>query len=142
MRLRVFVCAGLFAAGAAAAQEPKKSGTGKPTLTVTGCLDGGFLRVSESDYIGSYTERYRLHASKQVLKEMAAKHHNHVIEVTGTVTDVGNTNHTGQTVQLGKKTKVYTGSKDIPRAPTGKDDPILDVLSFVEKKGNCIGKAR
>ena len=62
--------------------------------------------------------------------------------VTGTVTDVGNTNHTGQTVQLGKKTKVYTGSKDIPRAPTGKDDPILDVLSFVEKKGNCIGKAR
>ena len=142
MRIRLFVCAGLFAAAAAAAQEPKKAGNGKPTITVTGCLDGGFLRVYESDYIGSYTERYRLHASKQLMKEITSKHNNHVIEVTGTVTDVRGNSHTGQTVQLGKKTKVYTGAKDIPRVPSGEDDPTLDVLSFVEQKANCIGKSR
>ena len=137
MRLRVFVCAGLFAAGAAAAQEPKKPGTGKPTLTVTGCLDGGFLRVSESDYIGSYTERYRLHASKQVLKEMAAKHHNHVIEVTGTVTDSGDATHMGSTIAVGKKTTITTGAKDLPISPSGAGDPTLEVDSFKDLKDRC-----
>ena len=66
------------------------------------------------------------------MKEMTSNHHNHLIEVTGTVTDVGNNSHTGKTVQLGKKTKIYTGTKDVAQVPTGQDDPTLDVLSFVE----------
>ena len=138
MRIKVFVCAGIFAAVAAVSAQDRKSGEGKPTITVTGCLDGGWLRVHESDSKGSYTERYRLHASKQLMKEVTSKHHNHVIEVTGTVTDAGENSHTGQTVQLGKKTKVYTGAKDIPRTP-GREDPTLDVVSFVEQKENCKG---
>jgi hypothetical protein len=122
-----------------AAQGPKKTGKGKATITVTGCVEGGWLRVREVDPSGSYTERYRLHGSKQLLKEMSSKHNNHVLEVTGTVTDVGGNTHAGQTVQVGKKTRVYVGTKEVPQVPSGQEDAILDVLSYVEQDHSCKG---
>jgi len=124
---------------AVAAQGPKKTGNEKATITVTGCVEGGWLRVREVDPSGSYTERYRLHGSKQLLKEMASKHNNHVLEVTGTVTDVGGNTHAGKTVQVGKKTRVYVGAKDVPDVPSGQEDAILDVLSYVEQDHTCKG---
>ena len=121
-----------------ASQEPKKSDNDNKTITVTGCLDGNVLRVHPSGP-GSYIERYRLHASKQLLKEMTKEHQNHVLEITGVVTDTGDTTHRGKTVQVGKKTTIYTGAKEVPQAPSGQNDPILDVLSYREQEALCKG---
>ena len=128
-----------LAVATATAQGPKKTGKEKATITVTGCVEGGWLRVREVDSAGSYTERYRLHGPKQLLKEMSSKHNHHVLQITGTVTDVGGNTHAGQTVQVGKKTRVYVGEKDVPQVPSGQEDAILDALDYVEQDHSCKG---
>jgi hypothetical protein len=123
----------------AASQEPKKSDNDNKSITVTGCLEGSYLRVHESDSTGSYVERYRLHASKQLMKEMLSKHDNHVLVVTGHVTDVPGTEHAGHTTNIGKKTSVYVGAKDVPVASKG-ETPTIDVASYTEQEQSCPGK--
>jgi hypothetical protein len=108
----------------------------KPIITVTGCVDGSWLRVRSADPLGSYTERYRLVGSKQLLKEIAAQYKGHVIEVTGPVTDTRATTHRGKTIQVGKKTRITTGAKDVPSVPTG-NDPTLGVDSYRDLKASC-----
>src|SRR5215471_6019668 len=141
MRSRLLVCAVTLASvsGLAAFQEPKKSDKDKSTITVTGCVDGSYLRVHAVDTVGSYTERYRLAGSKQLLKEMASSAQGSLIEVTGRVKDARGTEHEGQTVQIGKKTKIYTGAKDIPRAPKGDDTSTLEVTSYRKMQEACKG---
>jgi hypothetical protein len=124
------------AAGPTGQGQKEKKTSDKPVITVTGCVDGSWLHVRAADPGGSYTERYRLRGSKQLLKEIAAQYNGHLLEVTGAVTDTANTTHRGKTVQVGKKTKIYTGAKEIPDKPSG-DDPTLDVASFVELKESC-----
>ena len=138
MRSVLFICAAVLAVGAnpGATQEKKKTDTDKPMITVTGCVDGSWLHVRKSDAVGSYAERYKLRGSKGLLKEIASKHDGHVVEVTRAVTDTANTVHRGKTVQVGKKTRIYTGAKDIPSTPSG-DDPTLEVGSYRELKATC-----
>jgi len=140
MRMKLFACAYLLAASAALtgrAQEPPKKPTDDRTITVTGCVDKSYLHVKAVDSAGGYVERYKLRGSKQLLKEIAAKYDRHELEVTGVVTDLtGNTEHRGKTVQVGKKTTIHTGAKDIPRIPTG-SDATLEVQSFRELKDRC-----
>lgn len=120
------------------AQDEKKMKNDKPVILVTGCLDGSSLRVSAADTVGGgYVERYRLHGTKSLLKEMAAKYNGHQIEVTGAVTDTGNTTHRGKTIPVGKNGRIYTGAKEVPARPTGSGDPILDVASFRELTAFC-----
>ena len=109
-------------------QEPKKSDKDNKTITVTGCVEGGYLRVHEMDTKGSYTERYRLAGSKSLLKELASQQHGHLLEVTGRVVDAPGTEHAGHTSQVGKKTTIYTGAKDVPTIPTG--DTTSALISF------------
>ena len=109
----------------------------KPVITVSGCMDGSWLRVNRADPVGSYAERYKLRGSKQLLTEMRKEYQGHSIEVTGTVTDTGNTTHTGTSVDLGKKTRVTVGAKDVPQHPSGTDDPILDVQAYRDLKETC-----
>jgi hypothetical protein len=140
MRIGLFVCAALAACAfsSGAQDQPKKKSDGeKPVILVTGCVEGSWLRVKSADTIGSYTERYRLRGSKQLLKELAQQYNGHLLEVTGAVTDTGNTTHRGKTIQVGKSTRIYTGAKDVPTAPTGTGDPILEVGSFRELKASC-----
>ena len=124
------------AVSVAAAQDDKKiqKDKEKPVIVVAGCLDGSWLRV-EPGY--GYVERYRLHGTKTLLKEMASKHNGHVIEVTGAVTDTGNSTHRGKTIPVGKSGRIYTGAKEVPPLPTGSGDPILDVASFQELSRSC-----
>src|SRR5262245_54682196 len=140
MRTGLFVSAAIVAAAATvhAGQEEKKQ---KPpddrTITVTGCVDKGYLHVKAVDSVGSYVERYRLRGSKQLLKEIAAKFDKHLLEVTGVVDDIdGNAVHRGKTVQVGKKTRITTGAKDVPQQPTG-SDATLEVQSYRELKDVC-----
>ena len=138
MRTGLFICAALLAAAADRLphQEKKKDKTDKPVITVTGCVDGSWLQVRAADPLGSYTERYRLVGSKQLLKEIAAQYKGHVIEVTGPVTDTAATTHRGKTIQVGKKTRITTGAKDVPSIPAG-NDPTLGVDSYRDLKASC-----
>src|SRR5215203_7268164 len=99
MRIPLCLCATLLAATALVAQEKKTSG--KPIITVRGCVDGVWLQVRSvgSGNAGNYVERYRLIGPKQLLKEMSAQVKGHEIEVTGQVTDSGSTTHMGKTTQ-------------------------------------------
>ena len=118
-------------------QDPKKSDAGKPIITVTGCVDGSWLHVRKVDGVGSYATRYKLRGSKQLLKELATTHKGHLLEVTGAVTDSSSTTHRGKTIQVGKKTRIHTGVKDVPQVPAAGEDPSLAVDSFSDLKESC-----
>jgi hypothetical protein len=132
--MRLLICAAILAmtANPDGAQEKKKSADDRPILTVTGCVDGSWLHVKG----GSYTERYKLRGSKQMLKELASKYRGHFIEVTGAVTDTGDATHRGKTIQIGKKTRITTGAKEVPQVPSGSDASI-DVSSYRDLKPSC-----
>jgi hypothetical protein len=139
MRTRLLICASLVAAAAAslgAIQNPKKDDADKPIITVTGCVDGSWLHAHYADTSGSYTERYKLRGSKQLLKEISSQYRGHLLEVTGAVTDTAATAHRGKTVQVGKKTRIYTGAKEVPNFPSG-IDPILEIASYRDLKDSC-----
>jgi hypothetical protein len=138
MRTKLFAVSVILAAVAAhAGQEPKKKSADDRTITVRGCVEKSYLYVNAADAVGSYAERYKLRGSKQMLKEIAAKFDKHLLEVTGVVTDLtSGTTHRGKTVQIGKKTTIYTGAKDVPTVPTG-SDATLDVQSYRELKDTC-----
>ncbi len=141
MRSRMLVAVAVAVSLAAvSAQEPKKSDKDNKTVTVTGCVEGGYLNVRAVDPVGSYTERYRLAGSKSLLKEIASQHHGHVLEVTGRVTDAPGTEHMGHATKVGKKTTIYTGAKDIPQVPTADTTAKLEVTSFSETEETCKGK--
>jgi hypothetical protein len=134
----LFICAAVLAAAGSlhVGQDAKKRDTDKPMITVTGCVDGSWLHVRNVDTAGSYAERYKLRGSKQLLKEIASQSNGHQLEVTGAVTDTSATVHRGKTVQVGKKTRIYTGAKEVPEMPSG-NDPTLDVASYRDLKNSC-----
>jgi hypothetical protein len=138
MSIWLSICVAMLAAapGLHESQERKKSDPDKVIITVTGCLDGSWLDVRKADGAGSYTTRYKLRGSKQLLKELASNYKRHLLEVTGVVTDSRSTTHRGKTVQVGKKTRIHTGVKDVPQVPSG-DDPSLAVESFRELNNSC-----
>ena len=65
------------------------------------------------------------------------KFERHLLEVTVAVTATGNTAHLGKTVEVGKKTRVHVGAKDVPQQPTGSGDPELEVTAFRDLKETC-----
>ena len=68
-------------------------------------------------------ERYRLHGTKSLLKEMAARSNGHQIEVTGAVTDTGNTTHRGKTIPVGKNWPNLYRGEGSPRETDRKRRP-------------------
>ena len=137
MHIGMFVCAALLAANLLVHQE-KKQKSGKPVITVVGCVDGLWLQVRSFGPAGTgdYVERYRLVGPKQLLKEMSKQLKGHEIEVTGPVTDTGSTTHLGKTIEVGKKTRITTTAKEVPSIPTG-HDPTLGVDSYRDLKNTC-----
>jgi hypothetical protein len=141
MRSRLVAFTVVFASVSAfaASQEPKKSDKDNKTMTVTGCVDGAYLRVTERDPVNTYNDRFRLAGSKHLLKEIAALQHRHKIEVTGRVVDAAGTEHAGQTTKIGKKTTVYVGAADVPAVPTGETTSTIQVQSYRETQDSCAG---
>ena len=141
MRTRAFIGMAMMAilATIAAAQEPKKKTTDdRPILTLTGCVDGNYFHVKKVDTKGSYAERYRLRGSKSLLKEMSSQYLGHLLEVTGAVTDTtANTTHRGKTIQVGQKTRITTGAKEIPQIPEAGSEPLLEVTSYRDLTERC-----
>ena len=141
MLTKLFVFAVLLSAVVTVtAQEAqkKKTETEGRTITVTGCIEKNYLKVRASDAVGSYVERYRLRGSKQMLKELVEKYDQHVLEVTGGVTDLTReTVHRGKTIDVGKKTRITTGAKEVPTIPVAGLDATLEVSTFREMKDRC-----
>ena len=134
MRTWLSLCSVLLAAasGLHASQDRKKSDN-RPVLTVTGCVDGSWLHVKGD----GYAERYKLRGSKQLLKEMSSTFKGHLLEVTGAVTDTtGKAVHFGKTIEVGKKTRIHTGAKEVPPVPQG-DDASLEVASYRDLAPSC-----
>ena len=131
----VVASASVFAAG----QEPKRSDKDNKTITVTGCVEGRYLRVTEHDTVGTYNDRFRLAGSKQLLKEIATGQQGHKVEVTGRVIDAPGTEHAGRTTKIGKKTTVHVGAADVPAAPTGDTTSTLQVESYRDMSASCKG---
>jgi hypothetical protein len=128
----VFVSASLLAA-----QEPKKSDKDNKTITVTGCVDGGYLRVASHDHEGTYNDRFRLAGPKHLLKEIATQQVGHKLEITGHVIDARGTEHVGQTTKVGEKTTVYVGGDNVPAVPSGDATSTLQVLSYRDTSEMC-----
>ena len=122
-----------------AAQEPRKSDNDNKTITVTGCLDGNYLRVTKRDAVGTYNDRFRLAASKQLMKEIAGagKKQGHQLEVTGHVIDAPGTEHAGHTTNIGKKTSVHVGAAEVPAIPSAETTSTLQVQSYRELSETC-----
>jgi hypothetical protein len=137
MRIVLAISAAVLAAAVAAAQEPKKKDDAKAVITITGCFDGSWLNVKEVDTSGSYAARYKLRGAKQLLKEISAQHRGHLLEVTGRVTDNGSTTHAGKSVEIGKKTRIYSGAMEAPSKPDGVHDPALEVQTYREVAALC-----
>jgi hypothetical protein len=138
MNPAICVCLALLAAAVdlRAIQDPKKSEDAKSVITMTGCVDGSWLQVQHSDSAGSSTARYKLRGPKLLLKELTTQQKGRLVEVTGTVTDTGNTVHRGKTIDVGQKTRIHVGSKDVPQIPSGVD-PSIEVDSYRILKPSC-----
>jgi hypothetical protein len=140
MRSGLLLCAAVLAAGATyASQDPKarKKADDRPVIVVTGCVEGTWLRVQRTDAAGTFVERYKLRGSRQLMSEVQKQLKGHQVEVTGAVTDTGETAHRGKTIEVGKKTRISTGVKDAPQYPTGTGDPVLEVDSYKDLKDRC-----
>ena len=136
MRIALVACAAVLSAVTLPASQDHKRKTDKPVIVVTGCVDGTWLHVKSAGP-GGYAERYKLRGAKALMKEMEKQYRGHLLEVTGAVTDTGDTAHKGKTIDVGKKTRISTGAKDIPANPSGTGDPTLEVDSFKDLKDTC-----
>jgi hypothetical protein len=142
MRIKLLVCAVVTlalctAAGLPAQQDQKKKRDDRPVIVVIGCMERGWLRVETAGTPGSYVSRYKLRGGKQLMREIEKNFNGHQLEVTGAVTDMGNTTHRGKTIAIGKKTRIHTGAKEVSDQPSGSGDPILEVESFRDLKHTC-----
>jgi len=122
-------------APAVTGQTGKKSDD-RRVMVVTGCIERSWIKVHQTDPIGSHTDRFRLRGNKDLLKVLTRDYNGHLVEVTGLLTDPGKTQGTGKTVQLGKKTKVYSGAREVQDVPP-LQDPSLEVQSYRDLKNSC-----
>ena len=68
---------------------------------------------------------------------MSSTFKGHLLEVTGAVTDTtGKATHLGKTIQVGKKTRIHTGAKEVPQVPQG-DDASIEVASYRDLEPSC-----
>ena len=121
----------------AASQEPKQSDKDNKTITVTGCLDGNYLRREDHDAVGTIYDTFRLAASKQLMKEIASKAQGHKLEVTGHVIDAPGTEHVGRTTKIGKTATIDVGGTEAPTIPDGNTTSTLQVQSYRELSETC-----
>ena len=136
--LSVFIAVLAAAVVAGAGQDEKKTRDTR-VMVVTGCINRTMLEVRQTDTYGSHTDRFRLRGSKDLMKTLTKDNDGHLVEVTGVVKDPDNTQGRGKTIQVGKKTTITTGARDVPSPLDIKRDPILDVESFKSLKDDCKG---
>jgi hypothetical protein len=126
----------LVLAATAAAQDTKKAET-RREVVVTGCVEKTWLKVAQTiPAVGSYSDKYRLRGSKDLIKTLSHDLHGHRVEVTGLLDDPAKVQGDGKSMPVGKKGRVYIGAKEpTPNPPV--IDPALDVRSFRDLAPTC-----
>ena len=135
MRTPLFVAAWVAAVAAVAASQDKRQDDPR-VLVVTGCVERSWLKVVTTDPNDTHVDKFHLRGSKDLLKTLTKDLNGHKVEVTGILDDPGRTMGTGQTKQIGKKTKVYVGQREILDHPPIRD-PSIDVRSFKDLSDKC-----
>ncbi|HTM24187.1 MAG TPA: hypothetical protein VL225_03285 [Vicinamibacterales bacterium] len=136
--LTAAVAAALLASiGAASTQDEKMKSRDARVMVVQGCIDGSRLTV-HGESPAAHTDRFQLRGNKDLMKVLTKDLKGHFVEVTGVLEDPGNTQGRGKTVQVGKKTTITTGARDVPTGPAEPArDPILEVSSFKDVRKDC-----
>ena len=105
-------------------------------ITVTGCLQGSYLRVTTVDTSGTWVDKFKLRGNKERLKTLAKDHKDHQVEITGLLIDPDNVMGKGKTIQVGKKTTITTQGRDVA-PPTPGREPEIDVTSYRHVSNSC-----
>src|SRR3954453_14459696 len=118
------------------AQETNKKDT-RREVVVTGCVEKTWLKVPQTiAAVGSYSDKYRLRGSKDLIKTLSHDLHGHRVEVTGLLDDPAKVQGDGKSMPGGKKGRVYIATKErTPNPPL--IDPALDVRSFRDIAPTC-----
>jgi hypothetical protein len=134
MRALITVLLVIAASATLAAQEKR---TPDPRIfVVTGCVEHTILKVTETTTFNQTVDRYQMRGTKDLMKVLTKDLNGHTVEVTGILKDPGHTTGTGQTKDIGKKTKIYVGQRERSDLPTA-IDPSLEVQSFRDVNSNC-----
>jgi len=120
----------------AGAQETNKKDT-RREVVVTGCVEKSWLKVPQTiPTVGSYSDKYRLRGSKDLIHTLSHELNGHRVEVTGLLDDPAKVQGDGKSVPVGKKGRVYIATKEpTPNPPV--IDPALDVRSFRDIAPTC-----
>jgi hypothetical protein len=136
MRASLLILVALIQAAIAIAnaQEPKDQ---RRTVTVEGCLEKTWLKTYEGGSVpfSRHVDKYHLHAQKDLMKQLRDINGHHV-EVTGALSDPDNTQGTGKSVMIGKKTRIYTNAREVSDVPPIVD-PTIEVSSFRDIAKTC-----
>jgi hypothetical protein len=123
-------------AAIAGAQETNKKDT-RREVVVTGCVEKTWLKVAQTiPAVGSYSDKYRLRGSKDLIHTLSHELNGHRVEITGLLDDPARIQGDGKSMPVGKKGRVYIGAKE-PTANPPVIDPALDVRSFREIAPAC-----
>ena len=71
-------------------------------ITVTGCLQNLYVRITTTDTSGTFVDKFKLRGNKDRLKALAKDHNGHEVEITGLLNDPDGVMGRGKTVQVGK----------------------------------------
>lgn len=124
----------------ASPQDEKKKKDNERVIVVQGCVSGQTLDVHHVDQGHSPYDHFRLHGNKDLMKVLTKDLGGHLVEVTGVVDDPAGKQGRGKTIQIGKKTTITTGARDVPELPDPATDPILNVDSFKDLEPHCTSK--
>jgi len=126
MWIALLLITGLFAQ---AKEKPRE-------ITVTGCLEGSYLRVTTTDTSGTWVDKFRLRGNKDRLKALTKDHKGHQVEITGLLNDPDHVMGSGKTVQVGKKTTITTQGRELAPPSPGRE-PEIDVKSYTHVSNTC-----
>ncbi|HEX6464394.1 MAG TPA: hypothetical protein VFZ98_08075 [Vicinamibacterales bacterium] len=132
------VAASLVAAIALASpQDEKKKKDSERVMIVKGCVSGSRLDVTQIDTAGFTVDHFKLRGNKDLMKVLTKDLNGHLVELTGVVDDPHNKQGRGKTIQIGKKTTITTGGRDVPDIPDPATDPTLTVDSLKDLEPHC-----
>jgi len=105
-------------------------------ITVTGCLQGSYLRVTTVDTSGTTVDKFKLRGNKDRLKTLTRDHKDHQVEITGLLIDPDHVMGKGKTIQVGKKTTITTQGREVTPPSPGRE-PEIDVTSYHHVSNSC-----
>src|SRR6185295_6063545 len=134
MRTLSVAAAVVMIVAAVSAQE--KRANDARVMTVTGCVEKSCLKVLSVDPVETHLDKFRLKGNKDLMKTLTKDLNGHEVEVTGVLEDPQKVMGTGQSKEIGKKTRIYVGQRERSEIPPTVD-PAIVVDTFKDIKPRC-----